>query len=87
MEKFFENVKPGDFLELESRRGTMVKGTKYHNYHSLIVVGVDPENKTVNVFDANYVDKNVINNRIMSYDDFYKKYDGISAYHYWKYVD
>ena len=87
LEDFMGKLKPGDYLQLETIKGVTVKGFKYHFYHSLIVVGVDMENKMLEVFDANYVSANKISNRKMSFDTFYKKYDGISAYRYWKYVD
>lgn len=87
-EDLMSKVRPGDYLQLQTR-SYMTTDTfgdeKLYTYHSMIVVDVDTEKRTVKVFDANFVEKNRISYREFPYDDFCEKYQAITAYRYWLY--
>ena len=87
MLNFLKSLKPGDYLQMQWRDYWELKGVKYFSYHSAIVYEVDLKRGYIWYFDANYVSKNRVKKHSISFEDFYKKIYGITAYRYWNYVD
>lgn len=74
MSNLLRKAAPGDYVQLKRR--------KSGGPHSLIVVGINQSNSTIEIFDANTDGRNTVKHYYKSFSTFYNENSGMSVYRY-----